>query len=85
MISVLQAMPEAVHFDYSQKDGDYLLRGVGDKNSFFMPSWQQKTQGDATIFEWYAYYYTVPSSKIKLRNLRQVKLPAAKFRRVLGW
>lgn len=49
MISMLQAMPEAVHFDYSQKDGDYLLRGVGDKNSFFMPSWQQKTQGDTTI------------------------------------
>ena len=46
MISMLQAMPEAVHFDYSQKDSDYLLRGVGDKNSFFMPSWQQKTQGD---------------------------------------
>ena len=43
---MLQAMPEAVHFDYSQKDNDYLLRGVGDKNSFFMPSWQQKTQGD---------------------------------------
>ena len=55
MISVLQVMPEAVHFDYSQKDGDYLLRGVGDKNSFFMPSWQQKTQGDATILWIKAY------------------------------
>ena len=49
MISLLQAMPEAVHFDYSQKDSDYLLHGVGDKNSFFMPSWQRKTQGVSSM------------------------------------
>lgn len=46
MISMLQAMPEAVHFEYSNKDGDYKLHGVGDSKSFFMPSWVLKTQGE---------------------------------------
>ena len=45
MISLLQAMPDAVHFEYSNKDGDYKLHGVGDSKSFFMPSWILKTQG----------------------------------------
>ena len=43
---MLQAMPEAVHFEYSNKDGDYKLHGVGDSKSFFMPSWVLKTQGE---------------------------------------
>ena len=38
-------MPEAVHLEYSPKNSDYKLHGVGDRKSFFMPSWVLKTQG----------------------------------------
>ena len=45
-VDMLRAMPEAVRFEYSDKDGDYRLYGIADGRSY-MPSWLVKAQGSS--------------------------------------
>lgn len=45
-VHLLQTMPTVVRFQFSQKDNDYQLFGVGDKHSF-MPSWVKKAEGSS--------------------------------------
>ena len=43
-VAMLQSMPDVVRFQYSEKDGDYRLFGIGS-DDMFMPSWVVKAQG----------------------------------------
>ena len=43
-VDLLRAMPEAVRFEFSQKDGEYRLYGTGNGHCY-MPSWFVRAQG----------------------------------------
>ena len=47
---LLAAMPDTVRFEYSEKDADYRLYGIGTKE-MFMPSWVVKAQG-TVVEQW---------------------------------
>ena len=44
-IALLQSMEDVVRFQYSSRDGDYRLYGMGTSD-MFMPSWVVKAQGE---------------------------------------
>lgn len=45
---MLQCMEDVVRFQYSPKDGEYRLYGIGT-SAMFMPSWVVKAQGESRI------------------------------------
>lgn len=48
-IELLQAMPTAARFEYSEKDGDYRLYGTVNGHCY-MPSWFIKAQGGQVLY-----------------------------------